>query len=159
ANRQAEQRIRELSLLFDITRTINSTLDLSEVLRSICTRVGETLGFEEFAILLLDEETDRLVVRATYGLPPSESIDGMSFSPGEGISGIVARSKEWLLIPDTSRDTRYLHYKGKHLVDGSFLCVPIQHQERLVGLFNVLRPRVAAFSEGDIRLLTSLANY
>ena len=159
ANRQMEQRLRELSLLFDITRTINSTLDLPEVLKSICARVGETLGFEEFAILLLDEATGRLVVRATYGFPPEENIEGMSFSPGEGISGIVAKTGEWLLIADTAKDTRYLHYKGRHLVDGSFLCVPIKLQDRLIGLFNVLRPRMNAFTEGDIRLLTSLANY
>jgi diguanylate cyclase (GGDEF)-like protein len=159
ANQQMQQSLRELELLFDITRTINSTLDLGEVLRSICARVGETLGFEEFAILLYDEPTGRLVVRATYGFPPDEGIEDMSFSPGEGISGIVAKTGEWLLIPDTSRDTRYLHYKGRHLADGSFLCVPIKLQTRLVGLFNVLRPLANAFSEGDIRLLTSLANY
>jgi len=159
ANRQMEQRLRELSLLFDITRTINSTLDLPEVLKSICQRVGETLGFEEFAILLLDEATGRLVVRATYGFPAEENVEGMSFSPGEGISGVVAKSGEWLLIADTAKDTRYLHYKGRHLVDGSFLCVPIKLQDRLIGLFNVLRPRMNAFTEGDIRLLTSLANY
>jgi diguanylate cyclase (GGDEF)-like protein len=159
ANRQMEQRLRELSLLFDITRTINSTLELGEVMKTICTRVGETLGFEEFAILLLDEPSGKLVVRATYGFPPEENIEGLAFSAGEGISGSVARTGEWLLIPDTSKDTRYLHYKGRHLVDGSFLCVPMKLQDKLIGLYNVLRPRVAAFSEGDIRLLTSLANY
>jgi diguanylate cyclase (GGDEF)-like protein len=157
ANRQMEQSLRELSLLFDITRTMNSTLELHEVLRSICTRVGETLGFEECAILLV--ERDRLVVSATYGFPADEQVEGMSFAAGEGISGIVARTGEWLLIPDTSRDTRYLHYKGRHLTDGSFVCVPMKLQERLIGLFNVLRPRTNAFSEGDIRLLTSLANF
>jgi diguanylate cyclase (GGDEF)-like protein len=83
----------------------------------------------------------------------------MTFSPGEGISGIVAKTGQWVLIPDTSKDTRYLHYKGRHLTDGSFLCVPIRLHDRLIGLFNVLRPRVGAFSDGDIRLLTSLANY
>src|SRR5262249_25651739 len=72
---------------------------------------------------------------------------------------IVAKTGEWLLIPDTSKDTRYLHYKGRHLQDGSFLCVPMKLQDRLIGLFNVLRPRANAFSEADIRLLTSLANY
>src|SRR5262249_40073755 len=95
ANRQMHQQVRELSLLFDITRTINSTLDLKEVLKTICTRVGETLGFEEFAILLLErsdgagsapltseptglpQDPGRLVVRATYGFPATENIEGM----------------------------------------------------------------------------------
>jgi diguanylate cyclase (GGDEF)-like protein len=168
ANRQMEQRLRELSLLFDITRTINSTLELPEVLRSICNRVGEALGFEECAILLVEDgdraatpgdDARRLVVRATFGFPASESILGTSFSLGEGISGIVAQSGEWLLIPDMTADTRYLHYQGRHLVDGSFVCMPMKLQDRLVGLFNVLRPRTDAFTQGDIRLLLSLANY
>jgi diguanylate cyclase (GGDEF)-like protein len=157
-NTKLGTQLRELELLYETTKTITSQLELPRLLESLSEQVGQTLGFEEFAIILMDEPSGKLVVRATYGLPNGDTIRGMAFDPGEGISGIVARTGEWLLIPDTSKDERYLHYKGQHLADGSFLCVPIRYQERLVGLFNVLRPRVDAFNEEEIRILISLAN-
>jgi nitrate/nitrite-specific signal transduction histidine kinase len=157
-NRQLALQLSELELLFEASKTITSQLEMPKLLDTLCEQVGMTLGFEEFAILLLDEESGQLVVQATYGLPNGEAIRGMRFNPGEGVSGIVARSGEWLLIPDTSKDERYLHYKGKHLADGTFLCVPMRYQDRLVGLFNVLRQRVNAIGEGDIRLLVALGN-
>lgn len=158
-NAELAQRLREQELLGELARTMSATLDLRTVLRIICERASKTLGYEEVAILLVDEATGQLQVRATHGFPGDAGIEGMMLSPGEGISGIVARTGEVLLIPDTSRDTRYLHYKGKHLVDGSFLCCPIKKQDRIIGLFNVLRPRIDGFKEGDIRIATSLASY
>lgn len=158
---ELEARLRELTLLFEITKTINSQLEFAEVLRAITQKASQALGLEEFAILIMEDDGARLRVRATFGFPKEAEIEGMEFSPGEGISGIVARSGEPCLIADTSKDDRYLHYKGRHMVDGSFLCVPIRYQERLIGLFNVLRPRSGdsgGFTPDDIRLLTSLAN-
>jgi nitrate/nitrite-specific signal transduction histidine kinase len=157
-NLRLEAQLAELELLYETSRTITSQLELPRLLATLCDQVGKTLGFEEFAILLRDEPSGQLVVSATYGFPDGESVRGMRFDPGEGVAGIVARSREWLLIPDTSKDERYLHFKGQHRQDGSLLCVPLLHRDRLVGLFNVLRPRVDAIGEADIRILVQLAS-
>jgi nitrate/nitrite-specific signal transduction histidine kinase len=156
-NRRLESQLAELELLYETSRTITSQLELPRLLATLCDQVGKTLGFEEFAILLRDEPSGQLVVSATWGFPDGESVRGMRFDPGEGVAGIVARSREWLLIPDTSKDERYLHFKGRHRQDGTLLCVPLLYRDRLVGLFNVLRPRVDAIGEADIRILVQLA--
>jgi diguanylate cyclase (GGDEF)-like protein len=152
------RQLSELELLFETAQVLTSQLELPKLLDSLCEQVGKTLGCEEIAILLLDEPTGQLVVRTTLGFPDREAISGMRFDPGEGISGIVARTGKSLLIPDISKDDRYLHYKGQHLADGSFLCVPMLYQGRLAGLFNVRRARVDAFGDDEIRILTSLAS-
>jgi diguanylate cyclase (GGDEF)-like protein len=148
-----------VSLLFELTQTFDSASDLNAIVRDIPKRVAPVLGFEEMAILLLDEKTGMLVVRATYGFPEGDDVLGMTFSPGEGISGIVAQSGEPLIIHDTATDQRYTHYKGKHLADGSFVCVPMKLGGRVQGLFNVLRPRAGGFADADVALLRSLASY
>jgi nitrate/nitrite-specific signal transduction histidine kinase len=157
-NRRLETQLAELELLYETSRTITSQLEQPRLLATLCDQVGKTLGFEEFAILLRDEPSGQLVVSATYGFPDPDSVRGMRFDPGEGVAGIVARSREWLLIRDTAKDERYLHFKGRHRQDGSLLCVPLLHRDRLVGLFNVLRPRVDAIGEADIRILVQLAS-
>lgn len=151
-------RLREQSLLFDLLRTASTTLDLEDILRTICENASAALGYEEVAILLVDPQSQKLVVRAAHGFPPDAKIVGTTLTPGEGISGVVAESRQALVIPDTAKDTRYLHYKGKHLQDGSFLCCPIQTRDRLLGLFNVLRPGANGFADADIRLATSIAS-
>ncbi|MEK6606831.1 MAG: GAF domain-containing protein [Myxococcota bacterium] len=151
-------RVRDLGLVFDVTRILTSKHDMGDLLGTLARQLGETLGFEELAILILDETRNELVVRATWGFPKDEGIEGMVFSPGEGISGAVARSGQWLLIPDTSVDERYLHYKGCHRQDGSFLCMPLAAEDRVIGLLNVLRPRADAFTDGEIQLLASVAS-
>ena len=156
-NARLEAQLAELELLYEASRTITSQLDLPRLLATLCEQVGKTLGFEEFAILLVDEPSGQLVVSATYGFPESEAIRGMRFDRGEGVAGIVARTREPLLIPDTSTDERYLHFKGQHRREGSLLCVPVLHRTELVGLMTVQRPRVDGIGEADIRLLVALA--
>ena len=156
--REIEARVRELTLLSDITGRIDSTVDVDKVLGAVLHEIGTALGLDEMALLLVEPDGHELVVRATYGFPSGEVIEGMTFALGEGISGIVAETGKHLLIADTSQDRRYLHYKGRHRRDGSFVCVPVKFRGRVVGLLNVLRPRVNGFSDGDVRLLRSVAS-
>lgn len=156
-NRRLEARLRELTLLFDLNRSISSTLELGELLRLITEMVGVTLGFGEFAVLLVDESGD-LVVKASYGFPPDADVEGVRFAPGEGISGEAARSGEFVLVRDVSREPRFLHYRGRHQHGGSFLSVPMKHKDRVVGVLNFSRPEVNAFSAEEIKLLISVAS-
>jgi diguanylate cyclase (GGDEF)-like protein len=156
-NRRLETQLAELELLYDTSQAISSQLELPRLLDTLCEQAGKTLGFEEFAILLADPSSGQMVVSATFGFPAPEVVRGLRFDTGEGIAGTVARTRELLLIPDTSKDDRYLYFKGRHHRDGSFLCVPMIHRDELVGLMSVLRPRVDAFGDEDIRILTSLA--
>ena len=168
--KQTQARLRELELMLAATEAVSSRLDPAGILRTLAEKASRTLGFEECAILLRDDRAGsggRFVVRATWGFSDAAAIEGLSFEPGEGITGQVAATGEMVLIEDTSRDQRYLHYKGRHLVDGSFCCMPIFDprgsasggERRLVGLLNVLRPRSASFREGDLRLLQALARH
>jgi diguanylate cyclase (GGDEF)-like protein len=146
-----------LSLLFELTQTINAESDLPSILAAVPERVCSALGFEQMAVLLFDEGADEFVVRATHGI--AAGAVGVAFPRSDGISGRVADTGEPLVIPDTAKDARYSHFRGTHPVDGAFACVPMRVQGRLVGLFNVLRPGAASISDGDLRLLSSLASY
>jgi diguanylate cyclase (GGDEF)-like protein len=158
SNERLEVRLRELTLLFDITRSINSTLELGELIELITQMVGATLGFQEFAVLLLDEPRGELVVQAGYGFPEPATVDGPRSRVGEGIAGLAAQTGELIRVPDVARDPRYLHYGGRHQGQGSFLAVPLKYKERVLGVLNFSKPEVDGFGHDEIRLLTSVAN-
>ncbi|MBI4509794.1 MAG: diguanylate cyclase [Deltaproteobacteria bacterium] len=148
-----------IAVLFELTQKINAESDLDAILRAIPRKVAPAMGFEEMAILLRDDRTGKLVVKATYGFGDGEEIEGTTFAPGEGISGLVSESGEPIVINDTRTDPRYMHYKGKHLTDGSLACVPMEVMGRTIGVFNVLRPGAGGFSDQDVSLVRSLASY
>jgi diguanylate cyclase (GGDEF)-like protein len=153
-----ELRLKEaLSLLFELTQTLGEG-DLATILDAIPAKVAPALGFERVAILLYDEDHNEFAVRATYGFAPGE-IDGVRFPRDDVIAGAAADTGEPVVIPDTARDTRYSHFKGRHLGDGAFACIPMKVRGRLVGLFDVLRPERGAIGVDDLRLLTSLTSY
>ncbi len=157
ANKELEARLKEITLLHDTISSMTSTLNLNDLLKNIARKVGETLGFKEFAILLYDSAVKKLRVVACYGLPEEEFL-GMEFEAGEGIIGRVLQIGEPVLIPDTSADTNYLHWKGKKVEKGSFLSIPVKYKEEILGVFAFNSPEIDGFSRRDIKLLTALAN-
>ncbi len=84
-NAEAEKRVRELSFLADLGRTLASTLDLDELLRAVAERVADGLGLEAVELLLADEATGELVVRAVHGVDASRT--GARLRPGDPLPG------------------------------------------------------------------------
>ncbi len=156
-NQRLEARLTELTLLFDLTRSMNSTLELGELLKLVTEMVGVTLGFHEFAVLLVDEPAGELVVSASWGFPEDAGVEGLRFKLTEGVSGEAARSGEVVLVADVSKEERFLWYRGRLQRAGSFLAVPMIHKHKVVGLLNFSRPEVGAFSAEEVKLLKSVA--
>ncbi|WP_242341302.1 MULTISPECIES: diguanylate cyclase [Anaeromyxobacter] len=99
---ELEARVRELTLLFELGRTLGATLDLDELVRATAAQVGSALGAAELQVLLVDEATGERVVRAAYGsdgaavgtrLPPGQARPGWLEVPmarGEEGAGAIA---------------------------------------------------------------------
>jgi diguanylate cyclase (GGDEF)-like protein len=154
-----ELRLKEtVALIFELTQSLSAETDVDAILRAMCERVAPGLSVAEMALLLYDERAQQLTVRATAGFTPETDPRGMRFGADEGAVGLVATSGQSLYIRDTKTDPRYLHFKGKHVHEGSFMCVPMKLPGRLVGVLMALREGVDMFGETDRRLLESLAS-
>lgn len=149
-----EQRVNHLSLLYDVARSLTSTLELSELLARISTNVATRLHFRRFSLMLLNAE-GRLEVKVA--LPPATESSAIHFGLGEGACGHAASSLQSVYIPDLSQDGRFVARERSNPM-GSLLAVPILHQGQLLGVMNFERPEVAAFDAEDIELLTAVAD-
>ncbi len=156
-NHQLEKTVKELSVLYEVSQMISSTLEPDE-LYNIMLQVVKTLGFNEFALLVFEDEIKKLVVKVAYGFQDDQKIKELSFELGEGISGIVAQKRQSVYIKDTSQDHTYLHYKGEKREEGSFFSLPLISHDHLMGVMNFTRPGIDAFSSSEMKLLSSLAN-
>ncbi len=153
-----EVRIRDLILLMDVTRAITSTLELDEVLAKIADMVGGAMGFNEFAVVLYDEENCEYEIATTFGFPEGIDLIGLKFKNDEGIVGIMHQRRETVLIEDTAKEPRYLHFKGARHDDGSLLAIPLIYHDDIVGAFALTRPRKNAFELHEIWLLEAVAS-
>ena len=117
----------------------------------------DVLNFQNFAVLLLAEDTNRLEMILSEGLSEEAQKYELFASPeSNGICGYVAATGRSYICPDVLKDTRYL--KG---LDGarSSLTVPLRLHGKVIGVLNVESERPGAFNEEDRQFAEIFANY
>ena len=154
----ADSRLRlEHKTLLEAVRTIVATLDLDVVLQRLLSLTHQMLGFEYCTILLIGSDGKRLDVAARHGYPDS-IVQEVDLSVGAGLTGRVAETGEPAIVPDVSKEERYLAgLRGAR----SELIVPLRFRNRIIGVFDVQSPELNAFSEeaGDfLSVLASIAS-
>jgi diguanylate cyclase (GGDEF)-like protein len=151
-NRALARRVREVTLLLDVIRSLNSTLELKEILSLVTEMVSVTTGVDQFSVLLLDPKGEELVVAASFGYG-QDQLANFRLPLGAGPSGLAAKTQEPIYLPDIHNDPRYLKGPQDPEGDASLLCVPMVCKDRLVGVLNFVHFSKAAFDQSDIVLL------
>lgn len=157
---EMEARAAELLTLNEVSRTINSTLDLPVVLDLIMSKVIELLNVEAGSLLLVDEDTGDLVFQVALGTPVSQKLTGRRHPRGRGIAGHVAQTGQAEIINDVQSDPRWNHQVDQAVgfVTRSILCVPMISRDRVVGVIEVLNHRDGSpFQDEEASLLTGFA--
>ncbi|MBI5542373.1 MAG: diguanylate cyclase [Deltaproteobacteria bacterium] len=155
-NRALNRRVREVTLLNDIARSLNSTLALPEILSMVTEMVGVTVGVDQFAVMLVDETGSELQVAASFGYS-TRSLADFRLPVGSGASGLAAKTREAVYVPDLKNDPRYLQGPHDPAGESSLLAVPMFCKEKLVGALNFVRFKKRGFSDNDIVLLQLVA--
>lgn len=154
-HRTLEARLRELTLLADLSRSLNSTLRLDELSHLVTEQVGRALGYKAFALLLLDEPQGELVVKSIFGIDPA--VEGTRMPLGQGLAGRAAQERRLLLVKDRRADPRLPAARWTGVEDGSLLAIPMMSQGACVGVLDFFQPEVNAFDEEEVRFLESVA--
>ena len=158
ATQEKDRHINQLSLLFEATRLLNSTLDLAELLELILRIARTEVKAERGTVFLADGKRKELWSIAASGLDHQE----IRIPFGKGVAGQVALSGELvntedaytLAAFDPSFDQR-LNYRTK-----SLLCLPIRHHSgEIVGVLQLLNAQSGKFSSEDISFLTRLSGH
>jgi len=155
---EAEQRRAEqFRLVTEVSRRFTLTLDIDELLRQVVELIQQTFCYYHVGIGLV--EGDEVVYRVGAGALWEDA--QFKFSPArlkigqEGLSGWVASSGEALLVPDVSREPRFIWMEGSQTC--SELVVPIIVKGQTMGVLDVQSDRLNAFDQNDLTMLQSLA--
>ena len=91
------RRLKALLPLFEMSKTMISEVDLDKLLQGILEIVRAEAEAERVSLMLLDETTQELTVKAALGLP--QDLLNAKRLVGEGIAGWVAMTAQPLLLP------------------------------------------------------------
>jgi GAF domain-containing protein len=130
------------------------------LLRSIVDVARAIFGAKASSIFLLDEETDELVFEAISG-EGSETLVGSRFPSSTGVAGWVLVTRQPLVLDDVTRDNRFARDAAESTgyVPRSLMAVPLLHEERALGVLEVLdRPERTRFTLEEMDLLGLFAN-
>ena len=111
-----------------INAAANSSLDLRETTELTARAVTDVMQVDECSVFVLDEQTNRLVLHATYGMNP-KLVDKVSLAVGEGITGAAAELGEPIAVRDAWNDPRFHFIPDLHEEKyRSILVVPIDRK-------------------------------
>ena len=125
--RSLRKHVERLTLLGDLGRILNSTLDQKEVRRRAIEAVTRLMEAEVGSLLLVDEERNQLYFEVALG-DEEEEIKKITLKMGEGIAGWVAQSGEPLIVNAPEKDPRFFNgVDGKtEFKTRNLICVPVK---------------------------------
>jgi len=151
---QAGRRAQELQFLHDVSLAAATETHLQETLQGAAQALAAEMNGTRVALLLLESESSVLRLVAGVGYP-RDLIGSLRLGLEEGISGWVAKHGKPLIIPDVHLDPHYYEVSPDIR---SELCVPLTAGPFIIGALNVASPQVNAFTQDDLRLLSTLAS-
>ncbi|MBU1087598.1 MAG: GAF domain-containing sensor histidine kinase [Candidatus Omnitrophica bacterium] len=127
-------------------------------LESILKQCLDILESNSGSILLLDKNNQDIVVRVARGAR-SASILGERIKLGQGISGMVAQSKQAMLVEDVRTNTIVKEIcRTKNYRTHSFLSVPLMYDGFLLGVLNVTEKASGQpFSIKELSFISAIA--
>jgi sigma-B regulation protein RsbU (phosphoserine phosphatase) len=147
------KQARILLLLNEIARELTSILNLDELLGRIAELLQRLIDFQMFSILLLDASGEKLEHR--FSLRFNENVHIKNDIPlGRGLVGHAAETRQAILVPDVSKDPRYIESNPE---TRSELAVPLIYKDKVVGVLDLEHTRRGFFTEDHRRTMMTLA--
>ena len=147
------RQARTLLLLNEIARELTSILNLDQLLKRIAELLSRLIDYQMFSILLLDVTGEKLQHR--FAVRFQENIHLKHDVPlGRGVVGYAARNKQAVLVPDVSKDPRYVLLNPE---TRSELAVPLIYKDKVIGVLDLEHTRRGFFTEDHKRTITTLA--
>lgn len=142
------------------SRQIVKEHSVSDLLKFTLSGCMDLLKSTSGSIFLLDDNGQELILKIAHN-GKGKSLEGIRQKVGEGISGLVASTREPLLVKDIRRDDRlqtrrrYYSYQTH-----SFLSVPLMVRDELLGVINIgEKLSRKPFTSDDLQLLTTLSRF
>ena len=151
--------MENLTLLTDLIHAMTASMDTEALYAAILEKAAEITRATQGSLMILNEETLELEVKATRGINRSV-LQHLRLKAGDGIAGTVLRNGIPLVVSNVEEDERVMkanrpRYRGK-----SFVSFPLKAHQKTIGVLNLSdKEGGGSFSEEEVRILSMLTLY
>jgi len=158
------RKVAELSALYEVAKTLGSSLDVKETSQKAFNILHKMLGLNRGTLVLRDGDSGDFSIWAAYGLTDSE-IERGRYRVGEGVTGKVLATGQPMVVPDIGKEPLFLNRTKARSQDHArrnvaFLSVPVTVQGEILGVLSadrIFSDDQVGYQE-DIRFMTVLAS-
>lgn len=154
-----QARMAELRTIYQIGRSISSSIDLDETLNYVAHSIREVVPYDAIELSLLDEPRRRMVVHLALGGDPVGNIQ-RSYAGDQGLVGRLLASGEGILVSDLDTAPEARNQPARTwtaLAPRSYLGVPLQVKGKTIGALELVGKQPNEFDPDKLRLLESIA--
>ncbi|HAS17174.1 MAG TPA: hypothetical protein DCR39_04615 [Nitrospiraceae bacterium] len=145
--------------VLEALQAIGSQIDSTDLFNAIVEKAADVAEAEQGSIMLLEEETKVLEIKATRGLNLA-ILNYIRINPGEGISGIVYEKGVPLVVSNIESDDRISRQNRIRYKTKSFISLPLKIKDRCIGVLNLSdKANGEYFSDLDLKVLETIALY
>lgn len=153
ANEQLERRVKELTTLYGIGKSVTAITNLTLLFNRLMEGALFVTEAELGWLLLVDEGSHQLVLRAGKNLPNLSALK-LNQPWDDGISPLLMQSGEGILLAGSALAKMKAGQVAKAAV-----VVPIKAKEQVIGTLGVGNTSGKPFEERDQRMLSAVSDY
>ncbi|MEO0215623.1 MAG: diguanylate cyclase [candidate division WOR-3 bacterium] len=142
-----------LSAIAELARKFQLGLELKTILADTKKSFKTVLNCDDLSIAAIDELNNQgTVLDSTY------LRENTKFSLDEGLVGMIAKHKNYILKEDLTEGNLTVLKKGEKRPRGSFVGIPIKNDNEILGVIWLEDHRRKRFNEDDVRALNILGS-
>lgn len=147
-----------LQSLLEISRMLNSQLELENLLTMVLEKAIEVVSAEA-GTLWIAEEDGCLIPLVARG-PKADGLKGLRLKPGEGLAGQVVANNEPRLVEDVHNDPHWAKRfdDSTGFITRSLLCIPLRGRDDVIGCLQFVNKQGGRqFAPADLEVALAFA--
>jgi len=152
--------IDDLLVFHQLARSLNSSLDLDTILRTILEQMEKFIEADLWTLLMLDESQQELYYAIASG-NEEKALRDLRVKVGEGVAGWVVEHGETLIIPEDEEDDPRMQetVTGQARTIRSVIAMPLRGRKGTQGVIEILNPRASQLTDYTIAFLHILTDH
>ncbi len=156
---EIEQKVLELSALYQLSERISTASNLKEAFDSILDVVRDIVWYDESFIYTVDYERNVLTIQACRSVGKGKT-PGKEFALKEdSLSSWAIRERKALVSRDIRKDPRFRSASaGRSKAVRSLMAIPLIVQDEVVGVLSVHSYAPNLYTEENVKILSVIAS-
>ncbi len=157
----AHTTVNRLKTLIEVSKIINTTMNLQDLLDRIMSSARDVLSTEGSSLMLIDETSNELYFNVTTGTA-KDKLKEVRIPFGKGIAGIVAETGEAIIVNDAQNDARVFKMADEttKMVTKNIIAVPMRVKSKVIGVLEVINSLDRDyFDDYDLELFQAFADH